>query len=51
VPETYLERYPALQADPALAVEVVYQEVLLPEELGEVFRLEEYLGRFPQLTS
>jgi tetratricopeptide (TPR) repeat protein len=49
--ETYLQRHPALQSDPALAVEIVYHEILLREELGETFRLDEYLERFPQLTS
>jgi tRNA A-37 threonylcarbamoyl transferase component Bud32 len=49
--ETYLQRHPALQSDPALAVEIVYHEILLREELGETFPLDEYLLRFPQLTS
>jgi hypothetical protein len=49
--ETYIERHPALQADPASAVELVYHETLLREELGETFTLEEYLRRFPQLTA
>src|SRR5262249_611704 len=46
--ETYLEREPALQADPEALLDLIYSEVLLREERGECPRLEEYLQRFPQ---
>src|SRR5262249_16447116 len=39
---------PALQADAASALELVYHEVLRREELGEAPQLAEYLHRFPQ---
>ena len=48
--EVYLHRHPELAADPERALELVYHEVLLREELGEAPRLEEYLRRFPQLV-
>jgi serine/threonine protein kinase len=46
--EVYLEEQPALRANDELAVDVIYSEVLLREELGEVVSAEEYLRRFPQ---
>jgi serine/threonine protein kinase/WD40 repeat protein/Flp pilus assembly protein TadD len=49
--ETFLERYPALQADRDGALEVVYGEVMLREELGEDPQLDEYVQRFPQLAA
>jgi serine/threonine protein kinase/WD40 repeat protein/Flp pilus assembly protein TadD len=49
--ETFLERYPALQADQNLALEVVYGEVMLREEHGEAPDAEEYLHRFPTLAA
>jgi WD40 repeat protein/tRNA A-37 threonylcarbamoyl transferase component Bud32 len=49
--EEYLARYPALQADVTCAVELVYHEVLLREELGEAPQVGEYLQRFPQYRS
>jgi serine/threonine protein kinase len=49
--EEYLRRHPTLQDDPANAVELVYHEVLLREELGEKPQPEEYLQRFPNLAS
>jgi serine/threonine-protein kinase len=48
--ETYLRMYPALEADPEIAVDVVYGEFLLCEELGEALDLEKYLQRFPLYT-
>src|SRR5262249_7361375 len=48
--ETYLERYPALQADPPCVLELIYHEILLRQELGETPQLEEYRHRFPQLA-
>jgi hypothetical protein len=46
--EAYLRAYPALQADAEAALELVYAEVLLREELGEAPAPDEYLGRFPR---
>ncbi|HJT76119.1 MAG TPA: serine/threonine-protein kinase, partial [Gemmataceae bacterium] len=46
--EAYLQWYPALRADPELALDLVYGEFLLREELGESPGLDEYLRRFPE---
>src|SRR5215470_15527008 len=46
--EAYLERYPALQADPECALELIYGEFLLREESGAAHPLEELHRRFPQ---
>lgn len=46
--EAYLDRYPDLLDDDESALDLIYSEVLLREELGEVVRPDEYLGRFPQ---
>jgi serine/threonine protein kinase/tetratricopeptide (TPR) repeat protein len=48
--ESYLEMFPALRDDPEKAVELVYGEFLLCEELGEAPDLEEFLRRFPGLA-
>ncbi len=45
--EDLLERNPRLLADTERALELVYGEVLLREELGEAPELEEYARRFP----
>jgi serine/threonine-protein kinase len=49
--EEYLARHPELNANPEYALEVVYGEVLLREEEGEMPRVEEFLARFPQFAS
>src|SRR5262249_9782935 len=46
--EEYLERHPALRADPEGAVDLVYGEYLLREGVGEQPEWAEYLRRFPQ---
>jgi serine/threonine protein kinase len=46
--EVYLQQVPPLQADVEKALELVYGEFLLREELGEKPALAEYLQRFPQ---
>jgi serine/threonine protein kinase/tetratricopeptide (TPR) repeat protein len=46
--EDYLRRFPLLEADPERALEVVYGEWLLREELGEKPALEEYQRRLPR---
>ena len=45
--EQYLPRYPELQSDPEAIVDLIYQEFLLRERLGEQPALAEYLNRFP----
>jgi eukaryotic-like serine/threonine-protein kinase len=49
--ESYVERQPALRDDAERLLDLIYQEVLLREQAGEAPRLDEYLGRFPQLAS
>src|SRR5262245_4606638 len=44
--EDYLRLCPALEREPELALELVYAEFLLREELGEAPQLEEYQHRF-----
>jgi serine/threonine-protein kinase len=46
--EVYLQAHSPLQADIEKALELVYGEFLLREELGEAPSHEEYLERFPQ---
>ncbi len=45
--ESYLERYPAVRADPDCALDLVYNEFLVREQHGDHPTLEEYLRRFP----
>ena len=49
--EAYLRRHPAFRDDPLAAVELIYHEALLREELGEAVEADEYLRRFPQWTT
>jgi serine/threonine protein kinase len=44
--EQYLQAFPEL--DPSSAVELIYTEVVVREEMGEELRLEDWLNRFPQ---
>src|SRR4051794_11376886 len=48
--ETYLERQPALHADPETVLDLIYNEIVLRAEAGESPQLEEYLQRFPHLA-
>jgi hypothetical protein len=48
--ETFLEQYPTLAGDPTCAVELIFQEFLLREQLGEAPRPEEFIQRFPQFA-
>jgi WD40 repeat protein len=48
--ETYLAQHPALQNEASWALELVYNEVRLREQLGETPQLEEYVRRFPQFA-
>jgi hypothetical protein len=45
--EDYLERYPAVAAVAEHAVDLIFNEFLLREELGEPPSLDDYLARFP----
>jgi WD40 repeat protein len=49
--ERYLERYPALRADPDAAIDLVYNEFLLREQLGETPDPDEFLRRFPEYAA
>jgi WD40 repeat protein len=46
--ESYLVRHPAVAADCAASVELIYGEFLVREEKGEAPSPAEYLARFPQ---
>jgi hypothetical protein len=48
--ETYLDQHPTLADEPACAVELIFQEFLLREQLGEAPRPEEFVERFPQFA-
>jgi tetratricopeptide (TPR) repeat protein/tRNA A-37 threonylcarbamoyl transferase component Bud32 len=45
--EVYLQRHPAVAADPDSAVDVIFNEILLREENGDRPDPDEYLRRFP----
>lgn len=49
--EAYFREHPELQANSTCALCLVYQEILLREELGQAPQLDEYLQRFRQLAS
>jgi serine/threonine protein kinase/tetratricopeptide (TPR) repeat protein len=49
--EAYLQRHPQLQADPEAALELIYNEIMIRQRLGEAPRLEEYHQRFPPLAA
>ncbi len=46
--ETYLEAFPALRDDPEQALDLIFAEFLLREEMGRRPAAEEYLERFPE---
>jgi WD40 repeat protein/tetratricopeptide (TPR) repeat protein/tRNA A-37 threonylcarbamoyl transferase component Bud32 len=48
--EDYLRAFPALQDEPDCALELIYGELLVREQLGEPPDEEEYLRRFPLLA-
>ncbi|HWB08738.1 MAG TPA: hypothetical protein VG826_05925 [Pirellulales bacterium] len=48
--EEYLRRFPAVAADPELALDVIYGEYLARERAGEQPKLAEYQTRFPALA-
>lgn len=45
--EDYFDRFPAVAADPDLALDLIYGEYLLREEAGEPVVAEEFCTRFP----
>jgi serine/threonine protein kinase/Tfp pilus assembly protein PilF len=47
--EAYLESHPEVRANPETVLELIYNEIVLREEKGDVPRLDEYLERFPHL--
>jgi tetratricopeptide (TPR) repeat protein/tRNA A-37 threonylcarbamoyl transferase component Bud32 len=47
--EAFLEQHPEARDNVEQVLELIYNEVVLREEKGELPRLEEYLQRFPQL--
>jgi serine/threonine protein kinase/WD40 repeat protein/Tfp pilus assembly protein PilF len=49
--EDYLSAHPAIAADVECAIELIYSEFLLREELGDTPTLEEYARRFPSLAA
>jgi tetratricopeptide (TPR) repeat protein/tRNA A-37 threonylcarbamoyl transferase component Bud32 len=49
--ETYLEQHPALRSDPDGVLDLIYHEMLLRGEFGDLPRLAEYLARFPQFEA
>ncbi len=48
--ETYLAQQPLLTTDAQAILDLIYNEIVIREELGESPRLEEYLSRFPALA-
>jgi serine/threonine-protein kinase len=49
--ETYLEQFLSVGADAEHALDLVYGEFLLREQLGEAPAADEYAGRFPHLAT
>jgi tRNA A-37 threonylcarbamoyl transferase component Bud32 len=49
--EEYLRAFPLLSSDPEIASNLVYNELLLREQLGETPALQEYIDRFPELAA
>ncbi len=46
--EDYLSRYPSLEAEPEQALELIYGEFLVRQELGETPHAGDYFNRFPR---
>jgi serine/threonine-protein kinase len=49
--ENYLGRHPEVRADPEAAIDLIFNEFLLRERLGERPGLDEYLRRFPEYAA
>ncbi len=48
--ETFFQQYPLLTRNADAAIELIYTELVLREELGETVRAEDYYRRFPQFS-
>jgi|GEM_PF-698925 len=48
--EWYLDKFPAVSADPDLALDLIHSEFLLREAEGEHPHLDEYVSRFPRFA-
>jgi serine/threonine protein kinase len=48
--ETYLAQQPTLHTDTQAVLDLIYNEILLREEIGESPHVDEYLVRFPDLA-
>jgi hypothetical protein len=46
----YLEQHIGLRADRETLLDLIFNEFVLREQLGDVPRVGEYLGRFPNLA-
>jgi len=46
--EIYLQRYPKILAEPDHAIDLIFNELLIRERLGDSPDVEEYARRFPQ---
>jgi serine/threonine-protein kinase len=46
--ESYLHRHPNLRSDPEAVLDLIYQEFLVREDLGERSTITEYQQRFPE---
>src|SRR4051812_5188979 len=51
VVEAYLEQHPSLRAHDDTILDLIYNEVVVREEIGEEPRLDEYQRRFPHWAS
>jgi serine/threonine-protein kinase len=49
--ETYLAQQPSLRSESDAVLDLIYNEIVLREEAGEVPQLGEYLDRFPQFAA
>src|SRR3954468_1902245 len=48
VVEAYLEQHPSLRSHDETILDLIYNEVVVREQVGQTPRLEEYQRRFPQ---
>jgi serine/threonine protein kinase len=49
--EDYLRLYPELQRNPQAILELIYQEVVLHQEIGRALTLKDCIQRFPQFEA
>src|SRR5207249_11263122 len=48
--EDYLQTQPDLKASTDAILDLIYNEIVLREEVGQLPELDEYQGRFPELA-